>query len=380
MSKEAIKTESESNKSLEDFTWDSEEFFGITPEVDLNQKVIDEVNEDDDDTTKVVETKTTTEKPADEDDEEEDDLFSTEVKTETTVEDDDEPDEDVKFFTTLSKELAEKKIFQHVTLTDGEEITEEKFFELHEQEVDARFEEALQDFITELNDEDGGAFIKFKRAGGKTSDFFAFYSQMNDELDVDIEKEAGQDAVLRKWYKTVENLDEEDIEDKLDWLKEGGKKKKYAEKYLSKMDADKQAAKTQFLNDQLEAQTKRENDKKEFVTKLKTTLDTTEAVGDFVFNKPEKSGLLDYILKPAVKLKSNQYLTKFQSDLNEIVKNNPEKLLVLAKLLKTDFDTTDLVVKKQTEAVKKVKSTLATKGSQLSSANSSKKRSLSEFF
>ena len=372
--------ESDANKSLEDFTWDSEEFFSITPEVDLNQKVIDEVTDEDEDETEVVSTKTTTVAP--EEDEDDDDPFvEIAVKNEGDDEDeDDSPDDDTNFFTTLSKELAEKKIFQHVTLTDGEQITEEKFFELHEQEVDGRVEEAIQDFITELNDEDGAAFIKFKRAGGKTSDFFEFYSQMSGELNVDIEKEEGQDAILKKWYKTVENLDDEDIEDKLDWLKESGKKKKYAEKYQTKMEADKQTAKTQFLNEQLEAQTKRENAKKEFVAKVRTTLDTTESVGDFVFNKTEKPELLDYLLKPAVKLKSNQYLTKFQSDLNEIINNHPDKLLVLAKMLMNDFDTSDLVVNQQTKTVKQIKSSLNSKTSKLSSANNSKKRSLSEFF
>ena len=381
MSKTVAKAESDSNKSLEDFTWDSEEFFGIAPEVDLNQKVIDEVTDEDEDETPVVETKTTTVAP--EEDEDEDEPFIETVKKDgENVEDDDSDDDsdDTGFFTTLSKELAEKKIFQHVKLTEGEEISEEKFFELHEQEIEGRMEEAIQDFITEMSDEDGAAFIKFKRAGGKTSAFFEFYSQMNGDLDVDIEKEEGQDTILKKWYKTVEQLDDDDIEDKLDWLKESGKKKKYAEKYQAKMEADKQAAKTQFLNDQLEAQTQRENEKKEFVTKLKTTLETTEAVGDFTFKKEEKTDLLNYILKPEVKLKSNQYLTKFQSDLNEIVKNNPEKLLVLAKLLKTDFDTSDLAVKQQTKVTQKVKSSLATKSSKLSSVNNSKKKSLFEYF
>lgn len=381
MSKEASTQESENGKSLEDFTWDNEDFFGIPAQVESSQKVIDEIADDDKSTEKETE-KSSLKEPEDEEDENEDELFSDNAQKAAgeKEEEDEEENDDSEFFTTLSKELTEKKIFQHVKLAEGEKIDEEKFFELQNEEVEGRVEEAIQDFITQVGDEDGAAFIKFKKAGGRTADFFEFYSSVSGELDVDIEKESGQDAVLRKWYKTIENLDDEDIEDKLDWLKEGGKKKKYAEKYLLKMEAETKSAKDKFLNDQLEAQTERENAKKAFSTNLKTTLDTTDAVGDFVFSKAEKPSLMDYILKPAVKLKTNQYLTQFQSDLNEIVKGDPQKLLILAKLLKTKFDTSDMIVKQKTEAVKKVKSTLASKSSQLSSVNNSKRKSLIDHF
>lgn len=376
----------ESEKSLDQFTWDdSESFFGI-PSEENSKNVMDEVTEDDETEDEKVEKKTETPESKEEEEkkekEDEDSLFTETVKkTETSEDDEDKDDEDVKFFTELSKEFSTKGIFQHVTLVENEAITEEKFFELHEQEVEGRVEEAIQDFVNELNDEDGKAFITFKRAGGKTSDFFKFYSAQSDDLNMDIEKEGGQDAILKKWYQIKEQLDDDDIEDKLDWLKESGKKKKYAEKYLQQMQAEQKAAKDQFLNDQIEQQKVREEASKTFVSGLKSTLETTESVGDFAFNKNDKKELLDYLVKPAVKLQSNHYLTQFQADLNKLIKGGKGDLLLLAKLVKSNFDTTDLVTKQTTKVVSQVKSNLSgNKPSRLQSTMASKKKSLTDYF
>lgn len=377
---------------LDNFAWDDQDsFFGIKEEsnVEKQKKFLNEVEEEaDDDEPTEVETQTTTKKPetpesekSDEgEDDEEDELFpETEVKaTETGA--GDEPDEDVEFYSTLSQELKTKGVFQFAALPEDGQITEEKFFELQEEEVEGRTEQAVQDFIAEMNDEDGAAFIKFKRAGGKTSDFFEFYSQMSAVPEVDIETEAGQDAILKHYFKTVEQLEDDDITDKLEWLKESGKKKKYAEKYNDKINADKKAAKDQFLIDQAEAQKQRETEKKEFIGKIKTTASTVTNVNGFVFNKKDAEGYVDFIIKPAVKV-GNQYLTAFQAELSRVIKEEPENLLIIAKLLKTKFDTSDMVISKETEATKKLKSNLASKASKLSSSPAAnKKRSLSEYF
>ena len=385
MSKEKqtqTETQVEDTGLLDNFTWDDENsFFGIPTETptEVQQQVIKEVTteEDDEDVDddvpndkpKVEKPKTTEVK------EEETEMF---VEAPETI-DNDEADEDAEFYSTLSKELKDKGVFKYATLPEEGQITEEQFFELHEQEVEARADEVINDFVAEINNGDGAAFMKFIRAGGKVSEFFNFYTQNGTVPEADIETESGQDVVLRHYYKTYEGLDDDDIDDKLEWLKDSGKKKKYAEKYNTKMVSEQEAARDQLVKDQELARKKKEQDQKDFVTNLKTTLDTTEGLNGFVFNKKENPVLMDYLVKPQVKLQNNMYLTQFQADLAKIIKEEPQKLLVIAKLMKSNFDTSDIVAKKKTEATQQIRSNLkSTK--QLSSTSVTKKRSLSEYF
>lgn len=375
-----MSTEQEQNNEnlLDNFNWDSDEtFFGIpststiatpkTPEVVIDDEDDDEVVPND----KTVETNTTTQAPVVE--EEEIEMFS-EKNNETPTE------EDESFYTVLSKEMKEKGIFQNVDLPEVDNITEESFFELHEAEIEARTDQTIQGFIDEINNEDGAAFLKFIRAGGKVSEFFNFYTERGTVPEVDVKTETGQDVLLRHYYKTYENLDDEDIDDKLTWLKESGKKAKYAEKYNQKMVEDQNAERDRLVSQKEEQQRKREQDQRNFVTNLKTTLETSEGFNGFVFNKKENTALVDYVTKPQVKLSGNQYLTQFQSDLAKIIKEEPQKLLVIAKLMKSDFDTSDIVDKKKTEATTQIKKSLNSKDKKPTSTLGTKKRSLSEYF
>lgn len=379
MSKVNQAAEVESTDLLDNFNWDTEDsFFGIgkTPAKTELETVIEEAvdvedEEDEDDTVP------TDPKPAKEKKETEDAPFSDTLpaKEEEVTE-----DEDVTFYSTLATEMKEKSIFQFAQLPEDGKITEEKFFELQEEEIEARTEQTVQDFIAEMKDEDGAAFIRHKRAGGSTREFLDFYSRVNELPEVDTETESGQEKIIKHYLKTVEKLDEDEIEDKLDWLKEGGKQKKYAEKYNQKLSAEAETAKKEFLASQIAAQTAREESRKTYVNTLKSTIDSTENVNGFVFAKKDKGDLLDYIVKPSVKVNGNQYLTAFQSELGRIIKEEPQKLLVLAKLLKNDFDTSDMTVVKQTEATKKIKSSLDQKKSKLASSSGTKSRSLVDYF
>lgn len=362
---------------LNDFKWDSNsDFFGIESETETKVETETKKEVETETEEQKKEEKETDKSKAEEGDKEE--FFDHDKQVDSGNEDD---DDETEVFTTLSKELKEKGTFTHIELSADGKITEEQFFEHIEDEVEGRVNEAIEDFGAKLgSDQTSKAYITFLKAGGTSDEFFKYYSQASTTPEVDIEKESGQDSILRHYYKVVEELDDEDLEDKLDWLKESGKKKKFAEKYYNKLKADEQINKDKFVANQVQQQTDRENEKKEFVTKLKNTLDSTEEVNGFVFNKVDKPSLLDYIIKPTVKLKSNQYITQFQYDLNEVIKTDNEKLLVLAKLIKSKFDTSGLIIKKETEAVKKVKSSLSNTKSRLTSSNSTKRKDLADFF
>lgn len=295
-------------------------------------------------------------------------------------------EEDDKFFTTLAGELKEKGIFQNVELKEGEEVTEDKFFELQDAEIEARVQETFEAFFEEL-DEDGKNFLKFKKAGGKTVDFFTAYgSQFDTSVDFDPENESQRNQVLTHYLSTHEKLDATDIEDRIKWLKESGKDKIYADKYFKSMQKAEETRKANLVKAREQEAQQREADMRAFNESLDAVLSKTENVGAFSFTKADQKELGSYVTKPTVKVGKNKYVPAFQAEIANIFRadteENKQKLLLLAKLVKTNFDVTDLVSDVQTKVVKKAKSKLqeAKTGVKPASAGSASKKGLSDYF
>lgn len=389
--------------SLQDFNWDEDTFFGIKDEdaEDIEKftppstKVKTDEDSDDpnigddeeeDETPKPKSKSKTPDKS--EEDEEEDDFFPAKQPEAEGEEDKDEGgstvEGDAKFYSTLTSELKERGIFQNVELEEGEEIDEDKFFELHESEVEARVEETFQSFAEEMDDE-GKDFIKFKRNGGKTSDFLQVYGNTLSIEGLDLEKEEDQDLIIKQYSSLIEGMDNEEISDRIEWLKESNKKKSFAEKYMIKLKSIDEKRKADLMARSETLAQNRKKDLEKFHQSLNTELQKTEKVGNFDFQKVDKKNLIDYITKPSVKVGKNKYISKFQAEIGEIFKAEGEqkkKLLLLAKLVMSDFDVKDIIEQTKTETVKKAKSKLqsARTNVKASSSGNSTRKSLYDYF
>ena len=85
--------------------------------------------------------------------------------------------------------------------------------------------------------------------------------------------------------------------------------------------------------------------------------------------------------KVKVKAGKNNYLTQMQNDLQKAFQD-PEKILVIAKLLRNDFDISDVIRNTETKITKKTKDKIERKPTIKSSKSSSgrKKKALHEYF
>lgn len=367
--KEVVEQE---NQSLENFDWDTTgegDFFGIkgtAPEATEVEEVVKKVKED---------------SPEEEEQEAEEEEQETFFEVEEEKEKDNEQEEGDDFFKTLSQNFKEKGIFQNIEIPEGEEITEEKFIELQDSEIEARVDEALEGFLEEL-DEDAAAFLKFKKEGGNTQDFFKVYGQNTSTPQGDIEDEAFQEKLNRYYYKNVEGLDEEDINDKLEWLKDSGKLQKYAEKHDEKLKELDKESKEDLQKKAKEQEKLQEEARQKFVDSVQQTLEETDEIDNFKFPEKEKKELHAFITKPTIKVAKNRYVTGMQSSLQEALKD-PKKMLVLAKLLKNNFAVDDIVATTTTKATKKLKDDLQRVSRTVrpsSSGKSNKRRNLADFF
>lgn len=255
----------------------------------------------------------------------------------------------------LYAEMKEGGIFQ-ADLEEGAVLDREKFIELQDLEIEARVDEALEGFMKEL-DEDGAAFIKFKKNGGVTADFFKTYGTTTEIPTGDLDDEAHQERVSRYYYKNIEGLDSEDVDDRIEWLKTSGKLEKYAIKIDTDLKEREEQAK-ENLQIQSKAEAKAaEVKRKEFIDSVQETLDNTDEIDNFKFTPSEKKSLHSFITKPSIKIGKNLYVTPFQQKLRTALADKG-KMLILAKLLSNDFDVSDVVAAKTTEQTKKAKNDL----------------------
>lgn len=406
MAKENTQVQDVSTSSLQDFNWDeSEDFFGIpseekseTDEViatvktdDVNDEPVVTDGDDDGDDTNPEADKSKKSKKKDEEEETPPTFFGEQPEDKSDSDEGKPSDteavpDDSKFYSTLATEMKEKGIFQNLELEEGEEIDEEKFFELQDAEIESRVEETFEAFGEDL-DEDGKAFLKFKKNGGNTQDFFRVYgNQTSLSLDsVDTSNEEDQDLVIKHYLKVIDSMDDDEIADRLDWLEENGKKKGYAEKYMNKLQEVDKKNKEALAKQAENISKQREEGAKKFNQDLQTELEKTETVGSFDFSKVDKKDLINYITKPTVKIGKNKYITQFQAELGDIFKAEGDKkqsLLLLAKLVKTGFDVKDLLETTKTKVVKEAKSKLqyAKAGVRASSTGGSNRKAITDYF
>ena len=340
--------------NLQDFNWDEQEdFFGVSSPKS-QEEVIEEVKKDVTETIKGKEEATPKEeKPKKEEKKEEEepgDFFELKEKTSTKGK---ETSEETESYTDLFRSYKEGGLFKNVDIAEDEEIDEDTFFELQNQEYEAEVSKRLESWATEELDEDARAFIKFKREGGKTEDFFDTYAENLEEIGSgDITDEDYQDEVIRYQLKS-EGWDKDEIEDRISYLTDQGKKEAVAEKYNEKIKKEIEDRKKELLKQAEENKKLQKEQEETYKKSMKEALQKTTEINGIRISVQDKDKLFPFLTKRDVKA-GNTTITGFQKKLSDVFQS-PEKMILLAKILENDFDFKDFekqVVTKKTREVK----------------------------
>lgn len=375
MENDEKKQKNDNDTQLDQFNWDEgNNFFNIdseekTDEVEeIIKKLVEkkEIKEEEKKEEEKDKSKKSKEKEKEEEKEEPVEFFSETVTT---------SEEDSSVFKTTAKLFKDKGIF--TTLKDEDVATletEDDFEEIFEKELDARLEEKMEEFVSSL-DEDAKNFIKFKRNNGRTSDFF---NSLETDIFLDdltkeelLEDERIQEEFLRGYFVQFEKVEEEDLDDKIEFLKEKGKLTSTAEKNFEKLDNQRIKAKADALKKAEEEKETRRKNTLAYQEDLKKTLNETEVVGKINISKKDKTELFNYLVNPTIKNADGTRITEFQKNLSEVYKDK-KSLIALAKVIKEGFniDTTNT----KTEVVKQVKRALR------QSSETTNKKSLTDYF
>lgn len=369
------------NNSLNDFSWDD------NPDM---QSVMEGV---------LVGEETNDVEPMEqeEDDEEDDDFGKEEIdndeekvsKKKSRVKDEDL--EEVNFgqnktkepsiYDDVYKDLKQYGILKHVNLEEGESVDADRLQELYEQDYEQEVNNRIGEWANNELDEDAQAFIKFKRAGGKTEDFLEMVERHATLPDGDINDEDFQDEIIRYSLAQEGDYSHDDIEDTLEELTNNGKKKQRAMRYYQKIEQQKRKEQDMLIYQQEQARKEAIYRDQAFRENIKESLSSTKEINGIKISDKEKGSLYDFMTKANIQVNDKQNITGFQKKLAEVFQDT-NKMILLAKLLSNDLNMKDFKKQVETETTRKVKSNLENrKGLNSSSFGSSTKGiNLSEIF
>lgn len=268
------------------------------------------------------------------------------------------------FFTDLALDLKDRGTFQHVDIKEDEIVSEEQFYENFDAEITSRVDDALQSFVEDMG-EDGKAYIKFLKDGGNSVDFIRVYGNRTLNIDQFNSDDKDHRRKVLEYYLTSTDPDMtgEEIEDQIESYENSGRAKKLSERYFNRIQQEEEQERADLLKAQEDARAAKEKKIKAFNKEFSETLNKAEEFKGFKFSAEDKKVIANNILKPSVKVGNNQFIPKFNYQLGEILKAaTPEakqKLILLAKLVETDFDMSDYATKVKTEVVKQARGRLA---------------------
>ena len=335
-----------SQNDLLNFNWDdnSESFFGLgesTEEETKEENKAKPVSNED----------PKSEDPKEEEAEQENESFFSE--DEENPEQKGKSAEGISIYEDLYKDLKEAQIFKHVELEDGEELDADKFFELQQEEIEAEVSARLNSWANEDLDEDAKAFIKFKLEGGSTAEFFKAYQDSPELGEGDIEDENYQDSLIR-YQLQKEGWEKDEIEDRLEYLTDSGKKEKFAERYHNKIQEENELKKQNLVKQAEENRKQAKQQEEQFKLSIKDTLESNTEINGIKFTDKDKNNLVTFLTKRE-KLQDGREITGFQRKLSESF-SDPKKIALLAKILNDDFDFSSFeksAITKKTREVKR---------------------------
>ena len=332
------------------------DFFG---ETNLEADVIEIASKDD------VKTEETLAKEKEEKEEQEliDDQFKSfekSSKVETETEEDDktpsgkkEPVTNVNNKQTL--EFLKEKGLVDYELEDGKELSEEEAEHLIEDSWEKALEVEVEATIKDLP-QDIKDLIKFASKGGDVGELLSKMVQHATSgitKNSDIENEDVQVLAVTMDLRN-QGYDQEYIDSQVEFLKDSGKLGNISKKSFDKIIAEQEAETAGQVQRQKDNVEFRKKQAREYKTNITTHINSLNEMGGLPISKQDKTILPTYISEPTVELQDGRYVSEMQADLFKVMADK-DKIVLLAKLLKTDFDFSAIERKKQTQAARGVR-------------------------
>lgn len=251
--------------------------------------------------------------------------------------------------------LKEKGLVDY-ELEEGKELTEELAENLLEDSWENALDTAIEETIKELPQE-VKELIKFASKGGDVNQLLAKMATQavsGINKNSDISSEEVQVAAISADLSS-QGYDQEYIDSQIEFLKDSNKLEAIATKAFNKIVAKQEQETESEVTQAKLIQENRKKQAREYRSTITSHINTLSEVGGLPISKQDRSVLPSYISEPNVELQDGRVVSEMQADLFKVMADK-DKITLLAKLLKSDFDFSAIARKQQTAATRDIKS------------------------
>ncbi|MGL6107254.1 MAG: hypothetical protein ACRC0V_07200 [Fusobacteriaceae bacterium] len=249
-------------------------------------------------------------------------------------------------------------------------LSEEDKIELLTEKYEASVQERAEEIIEELP-ENVKDIIRFTAKGGSIEEYLKTYLSTTEseiDLNMDINDEKNQEKIIRFSLKK-DDWDEEEIESRIENLKDKGTLKDVAEKRFNIIRDKQRGEQKELLKRQEIIKQENIHKFKEEKKKLTARVEGTEDLEGMKLSKIDKKEIPNYILDRNVKYENGTVSTRLHADLWEVM-SDEKAVIQLAQLLRTrkkdgTFDFSLIKNNIKTEVTKEMKEKLASSKSGL---------------
>jgi hypothetical protein len=250
--------------------------------------------------------------------------------------------------------LKEKGLVDY-ELEEGKELSEEEAEHLiedsWEKALEAEVEATIKDLPQDIKD-----LVKFASKGGNVGELLGKMIQHATSgitKDSDISNEDTQVLAITMDLKD-QGYDQEYIDSQVEFLKDSGKLEVISKKSFDRIIASQENETASQVQRQKEVADNRKKQAREYKTNITSHINSLNETGGLPLSKQDKTSLPTYISEPNVELQDGRFVSEMQADLFKVMADK-DKIVLLAKLLKTDFDFSAIERKKQTQAARGVR-------------------------
>ena len=250
--------------------------------------------------------------------------------------------------------LKEKGLVDY-ELEDGVELSEEDAEHLLEDSWEKALELEVEATIKDLP-QDIKDLIKFASKGGDVGELLGKMIQTATSginKNSNIEDENVQVLAVTMDLKN-KGYDQEYIDSQIEFLKDSGKLETISKKSYDRIVAEQEKETAGQVTRQKEVVENRKKQAREYKSNITTHINSLNEAGGLPISKQDKTVLPTYISEPTVELQDGRYVSEMQADLFKVMADK-DKIVLLAKLLKTDFDFSAIERRKQTQAARGIK-------------------------
>lgn len=233
------------------------------------------------------------------------------------------------------------------------EVSVENFYPFLQGLIERRVDTALEETIQGLDAKEQAA-LEFILSGGTVDELAEKYTVPK----FNVKEDKGALDFLRYYHKQ-EGLSDEEIDEKIDFYESRDNAQHYAEKYHSKWKTSQQDEKIKDLKKPKQNVEEQRRKREQWKATVMSAAKQVDEYAGYQFDQNKKKALLNDLTINSVKTQDGQYASPFINNFFKVYNGgDPKKLLLIAEILRDDFNPEVLVQKAETKGTKEVKTKL----------------------